>query len=51
MVKTIRKILLDHGLVRTRYTSKNIDALLKSGYSTISFDAPAHGKSLGIRLY
>ncbi|SHL66316.1 alpha/beta hydrolase [Flavobacterium saccharophilum] len=43
-----RKILLVHGWSgRGTQLFKIADALLKIGYSTISFDAPAHGKSQG----
>jgi pimeloyl-ACP methyl ester carboxylesterase len=43
-----KKILLVHGWSgRGTQLVKIADALLKSGYSTISFDAPAHGKSPG----
>jgi pimeloyl-ACP methyl ester carboxylesterase len=43
-----RKILLVHGWSgRGTQLFKIADALLKLGYSTISFDAPAHGKSQG----
>ena len=43
-----KKILLIHGWSgRGTQLFKIADALLKSGYSTISFDAPAHGKSSG----
>lgn len=43
-----RKILLVHGWSgRGTQLVKIADELLKSGYSTISFDAPAHGKSPG----
>lgn len=43
-----RKILIIHGWSgRGTQLFKIADALLKSGYSTISFDAPAHGKSSG----
>ena len=42
------KILLVHGWSgRGTQLFKIADALLKIGYSTISFDAPAHGKSQG----
>ncbi len=41
-----RKILLVHGWSgRGTQLYKIADELLKSGFSTISFDAPAHGKS------
>lgn len=43
-----KKILLVHGWSgRGTQLFKIADELLKSGYSTISFDAPAHGKSSG----
>lgn len=43
-----RKILLVHGWSgRGTQLFKIADELLKTGYSTISFDAPAHGKSEG----
>ena len=43
-----RKILLVHGWSgRGTQLFKIADELLKNGYSTISFDAPAHGKSKG----
>lgn len=43
-----RKILLVHGWSgRGTQLFKIADELLKLGYSTISFDAPAHGKSTG----
>lgn len=43
-----RKILLVHGWSgRGTQLFKIADELLKLGYSTISFDAPAHGKSPG----
>jgi len=43
-----RKILLVHGWSgRGTQLFKIADELLKLGYSTISFDAPAHGKSKG----
>jgi pimeloyl-ACP methyl ester carboxylesterase len=43
-----RKILLVHGWSgRGTQLVKIADALLKLGFSTISFDAPAHGKSEG----
>lgn len=45
-----RKILLVHGWSgRGTQLIKIADALLVNGYSTISFDAPAHGKSPGNR--
>ena len=43
-----KKILLVHGWSgRGTQLSKIADALLKIGYSTISFDGPAHGRSTG----
>lgn len=43
-----KKVLLVHGWSgRGTQLFKIADALLKNGYSTISFDAPAHGKSDG----
>lgn len=43
-----KKILLSHGWSgRGTHLFKIADELLKVGYSTISFDAPAHGKSPG----
>jgi pimeloyl-ACP methyl ester carboxylesterase len=43
-----KKILLVHGWSgRGTQLVKIADELLKSGYSTVSFDAPAHGKSPG----
>jgi pimeloyl-ACP methyl ester carboxylesterase len=43
-----QKILLSHGWSgRGTQLFKIADELLKAGYSTISFDAPAHGKSPG----
>ena len=43
-----KKIILSHGWSgRGTHLFKIADALLKEGYSTISFDAPAHGKSPG----
>lgn len=46
--KSERKILLVHGWSgRGTQLFKIADELLKEGYSTISFDAPAHGKSQG----
>jgi pimeloyl-ACP methyl ester carboxylesterase len=43
-----KKVLLVHGWSgRGKQLVKIADALIKSGYSTISFDAPAHGKSPG----
>ncbi|WP_235016376.1 alpha/beta hydrolase [Aquimarina sp. AU474] len=45
-----KKILLTHGWSGSgTQLSKIADQLLKNGYSTISFDAPAHGKSPGKR--
>ncbi|MFV8369929.1 alpha/beta fold hydrolase [Flavobacterium sp. LB2R40] len=46
--KSEKKILLVHGWSgRGTQLFKIADELLKMGYSTISFDAPAHGKSPG----
>lgn len=46
--KSDRKILLVHGWSgRGTQLFKIADELLKNDYSTISFDAPAHGKSEG----
>lgn len=46
--KSERKILLVHGWSgRGTQLVKIADALLELGFSTISFDAPAHGKSKG----
>ncbi|MDI1307035.1 MAG: alpha/beta hydrolase [bacterium] len=46
--KNEKKILLVHGWSgRGTQLFKIADELLKTGYSTISFDAPAHGKSPG----
>lgn len=43
-----KKILLSHGWSgRGTQLFKIVDELVKAGYSTISFDAPAHGKSPG----
>ena len=43
-----KKVLLVHGWSgRGTQLVKIADEFLKSGYSTISFDAPAHGKSSG----
>lgn len=43
-----RKILLVHGWSgRGTQLVKIADAMLEAGFSTISFDAPAHGKSQG----
>jgi pimeloyl-ACP methyl ester carboxylesterase len=45
-----KKILLVHGWSgRGTQLVKIADALLSEGFSTISFDAPAHGKSVGKR--
>ena len=45
---TNKKILLVHGWSgRGTQMYKIADSLLKNGFSTISFDAPAHGKSPG----
>ncbi len=45
-----KKILLVHGWSGSgTQLSKIADQLLKKGYSTVSFDAPAHGKSPGKR--
>ncbi|WP_103068312.1 alpha/beta fold hydrolase [Aquimarina sediminis] len=45
-----KKILLVHGWSGSgTQLSKIADALLDSGYSTVSFDAPAHGSSPGKR--
>ncbi|GAA4271654.1 alpha/beta hydrolase [Aquimarina gracilis] len=45
-----KKILLVHGWSGSgTQLSKIADKLLENGYSTISFDAPAHGKSPGKR--
>ncbi len=45
---TDKKILLVHGWSGTgTQLSKIADNLLKLGYSTVSFDAPAHGKAPG----
>lgn len=45
-----RKILLVHGWSgRGTQLVKIADALLAAGYSVVSFDAPAHGKSPGSR--
>ncbi|MBP2833525.1 alpha/beta hydrolase [Aquimarina sp. U1-2] len=45
-----KKILLVHGWSGSgTQLSKIADQLLKQGYSTVSFDAPAHGKSPGKR--
>ena len=46
--KSEKKILLSHGWSgRGTHLFKIADELVKAGYSTISFDAPAHGKSPG----
>ncbi|TDE49892.1 alpha/beta hydrolase [Flavobacterium sp. GT3P67] len=46
--KSEKKILLVHGWSgRGTQLFKIADELVKAGYSTISFDAPAHGKSPG----
>ncbi|OMQ09197.1 alpha/beta fold hydrolase [[Flexibacter] sp. ATCC 35103] len=46
--KSAPKILLVHGWSgRGTQLFKIADELLKNGYSTVSFDAPAHGKSEG----
>jgi pimeloyl-ACP methyl ester carboxylesterase len=46
--KSEKKVLLVHGWSgRGTQLVKIADELLKLGYSTISFDAPAHGKSPG----
>ncbi|RKS94245.1 pimeloyl-ACP methyl ester carboxylesterase [Flavobacterium limicola] len=46
--KSDKKVLLVHGWSgRGTQLFKIADELLKAGYSTISFDAPAHGKSPG----
>jgi len=46
--KSKRKILLVHGWSgRGTQLFKIADELLQKGYSTVSFDAPAHGKSEG----
>ncbi|HEY4628964.1 MAG TPA: alpha/beta hydrolase [Flavobacterium sp.] len=46
--KSSKKILLVHGWSgRGTQLFKIADELVKTGYSTISFDAPAHGKSPG----
>lgn len=46
--KSDKKVLLVHGWSgRGTQLFKIADALLKEGYSTVSFDAPAHGKSPG----
>lgn len=46
--KSHKKILLSHGWSgRGTHLFKIADELLKAGFSTVSFDAPAHGKSPG----
>jgi pimeloyl-ACP methyl ester carboxylesterase len=46
--KSEKKVLLVHGWSgRGTQLFKIADELIKAGYSTISFDAPAHGKSPG----
>ena len=46
--KSNKKVLLVHGWSgRGTQLVKIADELLKMGYMTISFDAPAHGKSKG----
>lgn len=46
--KSEKKILLVHGWSgRGTQLFKIADELIKAGYSTVSFDAPAHGKSPG----
>ena len=46
--KSDRKILLVHGWSgRGTHLVKFADSFVKAGYETISFDAPAHGKSPG----
>jgi pimeloyl-ACP methyl ester carboxylesterase len=46
--KSEKKILLVHGWSgRGTQLFKIADELVKAGYSTVSFDAPAHGKSPG----
>jgi pimeloyl-ACP methyl ester carboxylesterase len=46
--KSEKKVLLVHGWSgRGTQLFKIADELLKEGYSTVSFDAPAHGKSPG----
>ena len=43
-----KKILLSHGWSgRGTQLFKIADELIKAGFSTVSFDAPAHGKSVG----
>lgn len=46
--KSDKKILLVHGWSgRGTQLAKIADALIQQGFSTVSFDAPAHGKSKG----
>lgn len=46
--QSVKKVLLVHGWSgRGTQLVKFADALVNRGYSTISFDAPAHGKSPG----
>lgn len=46
--KSHKKILLSHGWSgRGTHLFKIADELLKAGFSTVSFDAPSHGKSPG----
>lgn len=46
--KSDQKVLLVHGWSgRGTQLFKIADELLENGYSTVSFDAPAHGKSKG----
>lgn len=46
--KSNKKVLLVHGWSgRGTQLCKIADEMLKSGYATVSFDAPAHGKSPG----
>jgi pimeloyl-ACP methyl ester carboxylesterase len=46
--KSDKKVLLVHGWSgRGTQLFKIADALLQEGYATVSFDAPAHGKSPG----
>lgn len=46
--KSDRKVLLVHGWSgRGTQLFKIADELLDNGYSVVSFDAPAHGKSKG----
>lgn len=50
--KSEKKILLVHGWSgRSTQLSNIAEALLKEGYMTISFDAPAHGKSDGKKAH